>query len=176
MTGGYVSMNKEELLEILKDYKEKALERKKNYDLAPRPLTEEETEAVVKGLALEGLDEEEFEFFEKERLDQLLLRLISEEVRRGTFPSSYAKAEGLGEIARGEVDSDYLSAEEALDLLAAMKGGAAIALFELGQQHFGRVQPGMDHRGQRGETVGHVVGARDEQAAKHAVAVYKDAD
>ncbi len=34
----------------------------------------------------------------------------------------------------------------------------AVALFELGQQHFGRVQPGMDHRGQRGETVGHVVG------------------
>ena len=118
-------MNKEELLEVLVDYKEKALERKKNYDLAPRPLTEEETEAVVKGLALEGLDEEEFEIFEKERLDQLLLRLISEEVRRGTFPSSYAKAKGLGEIARGKVESDYLAAEEALDLLAAMKGGAA---------------------------------------------------
>ena len=118
-------MEKEELLDVLRDYKEKALARKKNYDLAPRPLTESETEAVVEGLTLAGLEEEEFEIFARERLDELLVRLISEEVRRGTFPSSHAKAAGLGEIARGEVSSPYLSEEEALDLLAAMKGGAA---------------------------------------------------
>ena len=118
-------MEKSELLDVLEDYKEKALQRKKNYDLPPRPLTEEESEAVVEGLALDGLDEEEFTIFATEQVDQLLIRLISEEVRRGTFPSSHAKAEGLGKIARGAVESDYLSAAEALDLLAAMKGGAA---------------------------------------------------
>ena len=118
-------MEKEELLEVLESYKQKALQRKKDYDLDPRPLTESETKAVVKGLELTGLDEEEFTIFATESLDQLLIRLISEEVRRGTFPSSHAKAKGLGKIARGEVESDYLSAPEALDLLALMKGGAA---------------------------------------------------
>lgn len=118
-------MEKEELLTVLEDYKEKALQRAKNYDLPPRPLTESETEAVVAGLAVDGLAGEEFTIFESEKIDNLLLRLIAEEVRRGTFPSSYAKAEGLGKIASGEVESNYLSAEEALGLLAAMKGGAA---------------------------------------------------
>ncbi|MBM7557511.1 bifunctional aconitate hydratase 2/2-methylisocitrate dehydratase [Halanaerobacter jeridensis] len=118
-------MEKKELLDVLEDYKDKALQREKNHDLPPRPLTDEEAEAVVEGLALDGLDEEEFTIFETEELDELLIRLISEEVRRGTFPSSYAKAEGLGKIARGEVESDYLSEQEALELLDDMKGGAA---------------------------------------------------
>jgi len=115
----------EKLLPVLEAYKTKAIERKKNYDLDPRPLSKEEVEAVVEGLTLDNLSEDNFVIFEKESLDKLLLRLISQEVRRGTFPSSYAKAEGLAKFVKGELTSDYLSKEAALDLLDKMQGGAA---------------------------------------------------
>ncbi|MCK8816257.1 bifunctional aconitate hydratase 2/2-methylisocitrate dehydratase [Natroniella sulfidigena] len=118
-------MNKEDLLEVLEGYKKKALARKKNYDLAPRPLSTTEVEAIIAGLELEDLAEETFTIFEEESLDQLLLRLLTEEVRRGTFPSSHVKAEGLADIVREELVTDYLSQQEALELLAQMKGGAA---------------------------------------------------
>ncbi|WP_408955059.1 bifunctional aconitate hydratase 2/2-methylisocitrate dehydratase [Natroniella sp. ANB-PHB2] len=118
-------MEKRNLLEVLEDYKKKALARKKDYDLPPRPLSTVEVEAIIAGLQLEGLDDEMFTIFAEERLDQLLLRLLTEEVRRGTFPSSHIKAEGLADIVREEIVTDYLSQEKALELLAQMKGGAA---------------------------------------------------
>lgn len=117
------------LLEVLNDYKKRAESRKDLYDLDPRPLSKEEVEVLFESLYLEGLEEKTFEIFEEERLDNLLLRLISEEVKRGTFPSSHAKAEGLAEIITEaklrEKENPYLSADEALDLLTEMKGGAA---------------------------------------------------
>ncbi|MFW6022323.1 MAG: bifunctional aconitate hydratase 2/2-methylisocitrate dehydratase [Halanaerobiaceae bacterium] len=120
---------KEKLIELLNDYKDKAIRRKETYGLLPRPLSEEEVEVIIKGLTLDNLDEEIFEVFEEEQLDKLLIRLLSEEVRRGTFPSSYVKAEGLADFIRGEFESDYLSAEDALELLDEMKGGAASVEF-----------------------------------------------
>ena len=116
---------KDKLYEMLTGYKQKALARKKSYGLKPRPLTETEVEIIIKSLAISGLEEEEFEIFSSERVDKLLLRLLKQEVRRGTFPSSYAKAKGLARIISGELESDYLTAEQALDILAKMKGGAA---------------------------------------------------
>ncbi|OCL25541.1 aconitase [Orenia metallireducens] len=115
----------EKLLPVLEAYKVKAIERKKNYGLDPRPLSKEEVEAIIEGLTLDNLSEENFVIFEEESLDKLLLRLISQEVRRGTFPSSYAKAEGLAKFVKGELSSDYLSKEDALELLDNMQGGAA---------------------------------------------------
>ena len=119
----------EDLLEVLNDYKKRAESRKDLYDLDPRPLSKEEVEVLFAGLDQEGLEEKTFEIFEEERLDNLILRLISEEVKRGTFPSSHAKAEGLAQIITEaklrEKENPYLSADEALDLLADMKGGAA---------------------------------------------------
>ncbi|PRX35643.1 aconitase [Orenia metallireducens] len=115
----------EKLLAVLEAYKEKAIERKKTYSLDPRPLSKEEVEAVIEGLTLDNLAEENFVIFEEESLDKLLLRLISQEVRRGTFPSSYAKAEGLAKFVRGQLSSDYLSKNDALELLDKMQGGAA---------------------------------------------------
>lgn len=115
----------EKLLPVLEAYKEKAIERKKTYSLDPRPLSKEEVEAVIEGLTLDNLAEENFVIFEEESLDKLLLRLISQEVRRGTFPSSYAKAEGLAKFVRGQLSSDYLSKNDALELLDKMQGGAA---------------------------------------------------
>ncbi|AGB40324.1 aconitase B [Halobacteroides halobius DSM 5150] len=130
-------MQRKDLFNMLKNYKVKAVERKEKYDLEPRPLTKEETHSVVKGLTLEGLREEEFTIFSTERVDQLLIRLLSEEVRRGTFPSSYAKAKGLAKFVAGELESDYLTAQEALDLLAKMRGGAATKeLIELAAKGF----------------------------------------
>ncbi len=116
---------KDKLYEMLTGYKQKALARKKSYGLKPRPLTKTEVEIIIKALAISGLEEEEFEIFSSERVDKLLLRLLKQEVRRGTFPSSYAKAKGLARIISGELESDYLTAEQALDILAKMKGGAA---------------------------------------------------
>ncbi len=119
-------MQKKELFSLLEDYRQRAQQRKEQHDLPPRPLTEEEVEGVVKGLILPVLDEEEFTVFaEPEAVSDLLVRLLTEEVRRGTFPSSYAKAEGLADFVRGELESDYLSPEEALEYLEDMKGGAA---------------------------------------------------
>ncbi|WP_027338835.1 bifunctional aconitate hydratase 2/2-methylisocitrate dehydratase [Halonatronum saccharophilum] len=115
----------EKLIQLLNNYKKKAMDRKKNYNLNPRPLTKEEVEGIVEGLSLKGLGEESFIIFEEEKLDKLLVRLLSKEVRRGTFPSSYVKAEGLAKVVKGELDTDYISKEEALNLLAQMKGGAA---------------------------------------------------
>ncbi|MCK8825118.1 bifunctional aconitate hydratase 2/2-methylisocitrate dehydratase [Fuchsiella alkaliacetigena] len=116
---------KAELKEMLKNYKQKAVARKKAYGLLPRPLTAAEVEVLIKNLTVSGLEKEEFSIFESERVDKLVLRLLSNEVRRGTFPASYKKAEGLAKVVSGELSSDYLSAEEALELLAAMQGGAA---------------------------------------------------
>ncbi|MCK8827458.1 bifunctional aconitate hydratase 2/2-methylisocitrate dehydratase [Natroniella acetigena] len=118
-------MEKRDLLEVLEEYKKKVLARKKDYDLSPRPLSTTEVEVISAGLQLEGLEKERFTICNEESLDQLLVRLLTEEVRRGTFPSSHIKAEGLAEIVRGELVTDYLSQAEALELLAQMKGGAA---------------------------------------------------
>ena len=121
--------NLENLLDCLKEYKKKAVERKNAYGLAPRPLEAEEVECLFTGLKVEGLKDESFEIFEEERLDLLILRLITEEVKRGTFPASHAKAEGLADIIKEskirEEENTYLSSDKALELLAAMKGGAA---------------------------------------------------
>ena len=117
------------LLNCLEAYKEKAVERKNAYGLKPRPLETEEIECLFAGLKVEGLEDETFTIFEEERMDQLILRLLAEEVRRGTFPASRAKAQGLAELIKEakirEKENPYLSSDRALKLLAEMKGGAA---------------------------------------------------
>ncbi len=115
----------DKLMEVLNNYKEKVLNRKDRYDLPPRPLNKKEVETIIQGLTLEGLADKTFTIFEEEIIADLLLHLISEEVKRGTFPSSYAKAKGLARFVRQELSSDYLSPEKALELLGEMKGGAA---------------------------------------------------
>ena len=116
---------KERLIEALNVYKAKALARKESYNLLPRPLNEEEVKVILEGLCLEGLEKESFIIFEEESLDKILLRLLRNEVKRGTFPSSYVKAAGLADFVRGARKSAYLSAKEALEMLKEMKGGAA---------------------------------------------------
>ncbi|MFW6279231.1 MAG: aconitase family protein [Bacillota bacterium] len=127
---------KNDLFSMLKNYKQRAKTRKKEYDLPPRPLTKEEVELIFSGLTIKGLGEETFTIFCQEYVDDLLIRLLSEEVRRGTFPASYAKAAGLASIVSEQLDSPYLRQEKALQLLADMKGGAAtgelISLLEKG--------------------------------------------
>jgi aconitate hydratase 2/2-methylisocitrate dehydratase len=119
----------EKLFDCLKIYKKKALARKNAYGLAPRPLEVEEVDTLFAGLKLKNLENKSFEIFAEERLDKLILRLISEEIKRGTFPASHAKAEGLAEIIKEakirEVENPYLSSDRALELLKKMKGGAA---------------------------------------------------
>ncbi len=116
---------KKKLIELLNDYKKRAIKRKEAFNLLPRPLDKEEVEVLVQGLTLDNLDQESFAIFNVEQLDQLIISLLKNGVRRGTFPSSYVKAEGLAGLVRGEEESRYLSAEEALDMLKEMMGGAA---------------------------------------------------
>lgn len=120
----------EQLLDCLENYKMKALERQKNYGLQPRPLNKKEVEILLAALEIKGLHDKKFKIFKEERLDQLILRLLTEEVRRGTFPASYAKAAGLAELIKrakiSEKENFYLASREALKLLAEMKGGAAV--------------------------------------------------
>lgn len=116
---------KEQLIYMLKNYKNRALNRKEKYNLPPRPLNEKEVEVVIQGLTLKGLEKETFTIFSQEELPDLLVRLISQEVRRGTFPETHLKAEGLAKFVRGELKSDYLQPDDALNLLGEMKGGAA---------------------------------------------------
>jgi aconitate hydratase 2/2-methylisocitrate dehydratase len=119
----------EKLFSCLNKYKEKAVARKNAYGLDPRPLEAEEVNCLFSGLKLDGLESKKFKIFKLERLDKLLLRLISQEVKRGTFPASHAKAEGLAQIIKEAVirdqENQYLSSHKALKLLADMKGGAA---------------------------------------------------
>jgi aconitate hydratase 2/2-methylisocitrate dehydratase len=116
---------KEQLLKLLKNYKKKALDRQEKYDLPPRPLNEDEVSGIIQGLTIKGLDNEHFTIFSQEKMPDLLIRLLSQEVRRGTFPETHLKAEGLAKFVSGELKSDYLTPEEALELLKEMKGGAA---------------------------------------------------
>lgn len=118
-------MGKEKLLSVLENYKEKAETRKEKYGLQPRPLNEKEVEAVLEGLTISGLNDETFAIFKEEKMSKLLTRLLTEEVRRGTFPTSYIKAKGLADMVRENKQSDYITSEEALKLLAEMQGGAA---------------------------------------------------
>jgi aconitate hydratase 2/2-methylisocitrate dehydratase len=117
------------LLDCLEGYKKKAVARKNTYGLKPRPLEVEELKCLFNGLRVEGLEDETFEIFEKEQLDQLVLRLLREEVKRGTFPASHAKADGLSQLIKEakirEKENPYLSSDQALEMLAEMKGGAA---------------------------------------------------
>ncbi|MFW6000733.1 MAG: aconitase family protein [Halanaerobium sp.] len=119
----------ENLMDVLNDYKQRAERRKDRHGLDPRPLCKVEVEILVDGLKADDLKDKTFKIFEEERLDKLILRLLSEEVKRGTFPSSHAKAEGLADIIieakLKEKENEYLNSEKALDLLADMKGGAA---------------------------------------------------
>ena len=88
-------------------------------------------------MCLEGLEKESFTIFEEESLEKLLLRLLRNEVKRGTFPSSYVKAAGLADFVRGVRKSPYLNASEALEMLKEMKGGAAsVELVKLLEEGF----------------------------------------
>jgi len=124
-----MQVNMEDLLEILNDYKKRAVSRKEVHGLEPRPLCRVEVEALFEGLKLDNLKDKKFSIFKEERLDKLIVRLISEEIKRGTFPSSHAKAEGLADIIKRaklkEKENQYISSDQALELLKDMRGGAA---------------------------------------------------
>src|SRR5690554_678786 len=116
---------KEETIKLLEDYKRRAKNRKEKYNLSPRPLNKQEVAGIIRGLTLEDIEKETFAIFFSEKLPELLLRLLVSEVRRGTFPESYMKAEGLAKFVRGELISKFMTPEKALKLLAEMRGGAA---------------------------------------------------
>ncbi|MHA1686833.1 MAG: aconitase family protein [Candidatus Heimdallarchaeaceae archaeon] len=118
-------ISKEDLMNVLENYKNKALKRWNEYHLLPRPLTENEVETFALGLTLEEIANEKFKILEEEALPDLLKRLIANEVQRGTFPASIKKAELMYKYCMEELQSIYLSKTEALEILGNMKGGAA---------------------------------------------------
>jgi aconitate hydratase 2/2-methylisocitrate dehydratase len=123
-----------DLKSCLTDYRRKAEHRKASYNLAPRPLSAAEVKVLTAALKLPGLNTEKMSLLPGENeasLAELVIRLLREEVKRGTFPASYAKAEGLAEIIKTaqlrQKENPYLSSTEALELLFAMQGGAAVS-------------------------------------------------
>ncbi|RQD72090.1 MAG: aconitase, partial [Halanaerobium sp. MSAO_Bac5] len=119
------------LIDVLDDYKNRAIKRREVHGLEARPLSAEEVETLFSALSLEGLENKSYKIFIEKRMDKLILDLITNQVRRGTFPSSHAKAEGLSKLIKKakltEKENPYLSSDRALELLAEMKGGAAAA-------------------------------------------------
>ncbi len=109
----------------LNNYRQKALSRKES-NLPAKPLTVEEIDNLIAGLKLTNLENKYYTVFTKERIDKLIIRLLSQEVKRGSFPSSFAKARGLSQIVKGKIITKYLSAKKALYMLADMQGGAAV--------------------------------------------------
>ncbi|UMZ72741.1 bifunctional aconitate hydratase 2/2-methylisocitrate dehydratase [Natranaerofaba carboxydovora] len=116
-----------ELKNFLENYRKKALSRFEAFKLPPRPLNENEVNIIINALTEPNLDKKEFTIFETERIDKLLIRLLKEEVRRGTFPETYTKAKGLSKIITGEIKTDYINKKNALQILGNMKGGPATA-------------------------------------------------
>lgn len=105
---------------ILAIYSEKAESRMNSFGLAPRPLDEAEVKGLFDGLRQAAKDGEDIEG----KLLEQTKKLLKDEVRRGSYPSSEAKAAELDKIIRAD-EVSVISKEEALDMLLDMNGGAA---------------------------------------------------
>jgi len=109
----------------ISNYIKKSESRNKQYNLKARPLNELEVTECFEVLTNEKTDGKVELYNEEYKLSEFALKLIKNEVLRGTFPASYKKAELLAEMISGEKKSNYLSAREALEILINMNGGAA---------------------------------------------------
>ncbi|BDU50671.1 aconitase family protein [Haliovirga abyssi] len=113
-------------MEVFKSYKKRAEERYKSYGLYPRPIKSQEVESFFKMLIAGENLEENIEFLgEKFVFGELLVKLIKNEVLRGTFPETYKKAEYLYKIISENIKNSFINKEDALITLFNMKGGAA---------------------------------------------------
>ncbi len=113
-------------MEKFNAYKKRAEQRFKQLGLLPRPVNAGEVEEFFNLLIAGDKLADRVEFLgNKSEFGKLLVKLIKNEVLRGTFPQSYKKAEYLYKLASGEATTSYISADEALDILIDMKGGAA---------------------------------------------------
>ena len=99
-----------QVTKMLDQYKEHCAERNTE-SLPPLPLTAEQTAELTK-LLQNSHDESD-----------LLIDLITNRVPAGVDKAAYVKASFLSGIAYGDIDSPYLSAESAVELLGTMLGG-----------------------------------------------------
>ncbi len=105
---------------MLEQYRHHAAERN-TLGIPPLPLTAEQTAALCDLLKAPPAGEEEF-----------LRHLLRNRIPPGVDPASYVKASFLTSVAKGEVSSPLVSAQEAVELLGTMMGGYNVSsLIEL---------------------------------------------
>jgi aconitate hydratase 2/2-methylisocitrate dehydratase len=102
-------------MSMLEEYRNHVAEREAS-GLVPQPLTAEWTSQLVELIKSPLKGEEAF-----------LLDLLANRVPAGVDEAAYVKAGFLAAIAKGEVHSPILSAENAVELLGTMLGGYNVA-------------------------------------------------
>jgi len=100
---------------MLEEYRKHVAEREAS-GLVPQPLTAEWTSQLVELIKSPVKGEEAF-----------LLDLLANRVPAGVDEAAYVKAGFLAALAKGEVHSPILSAENAVELLGTMLGGYNVA-------------------------------------------------
>ena len=91
--------------------------------IPPLPLSPDQTQAVCEALQQQDLTADLLQVHDQADTVASLRFLLGERVPPGVYPASRVKAEFLGPVARGQVDSPHISAVEALEMLGAMGGG-----------------------------------------------------
>jgi aconitate hydratase 2/2-methylisocitrate dehydratase len=100
---------------MLEQYRQQVAERAA-LGIVPKPLTAEQTVALVELIKNPPAGEEDF-----------LLDLLSNRVPAGVDEAAYVKAGFLTAIAKGETTSPILTSEKATELLGTMLGGYNVA-------------------------------------------------
>jgi aconitate hydratase 2/2-methylisocitrate dehydratase len=100
---------------VLQEYR-KHVEERAAEGIVPKPLNAEQVSQLVELIKNPPAGEEAF-----------LLELLSERVPPGVDDAAYVKASFLAAVAKGDVTSPILSAEQATELLGTMLGGYNIA-------------------------------------------------
>jgi len=113
------------LPEFVRDYLEGAKKREA-VGIPPLPLNAEQTRNLCSLLQKEDLDPSLLTLKDCPNTVESLLFLLAERVSPGVTDASYVKADFLGNIVHGKLESPHISAGEAITLLGKMGGGANI--------------------------------------------------
>ncbi len=117
------------LTDFANDYFKNASERNA-LGIPPAPLDDRQTSVLCELLLEKDLDPKGFVFEKEEdaaeRLISFLTDLLTERVPPGVTDASFVKAQFLGDIVKGKVQSPYITILDAVRFLGQMGGGANI--------------------------------------------------
>jgi len=99
------------------------LETRAAAGIPPLPLSAGQVKAVVQNLLIPKLDPSILKVHGASNTVASLLVLLAERVPPGVYPASHIKADFLGQVALGELESPYIDGARACDMLGRMLGG-----------------------------------------------------